>query len=67
MVVDFTASLCPPCRQIAPVFAALATKFPDVVFLKVDVDELKVTELIGAVYGVPLCKLCFFSNKDISI
>ncbi|KAM0846226.1 hypothetical protein ACQ4PT_055806 [Festuca glaucescens] len=41
VVIDFTASWCPPCRVIAPVFADLAKKFPHVAFLKVDVDELK--------------------------
>ncbi|KAF3446376.1 hypothetical protein FNV43_RR11555 [Rhamnella rubrinervis] len=41
VVVDFMASWCPPCRFIAPVLADLAKKTPDVIFLKVDVDELK--------------------------
>uniref|UniRef100_A0A3B4WGX5 Thioredoxin n=1 Tax=Seriola lalandi dorsalis TaxID=1841481 RepID=A0A3B4WGX5_SERLL len=39
VVVDFTASWCGPCQRIAPVFAALADEMPDVVFVKVDVDE----------------------------
>jgi len=41
VVIDFTASWCPPCRAIAPYFAELAKRFLDVVFLKVDVDELQ--------------------------
>ncbi|KAF7817605.1 thioredoxin H-type [Senna tora] len=41
IVVDFTASWCGPCRFIAPILAEIAKKLPNVIFLKVDVDELK--------------------------
>ncbi|CAH9067803.1 unnamed protein product [Cuscuta epithymum] len=41
VVVDFTASWCPPCRFIAPILADYAKKLPHVIFLKVDVDEVE--------------------------
>jgi thioredoxin 1 len=41
VVVDFYATWCGPCKHIAPKIAELATNTPDVVFLKVDVDEVE--------------------------
>lgn len=43
IVVDFTASWCPPCRLMAPIFAECAKIFTNVIFVKIDVDELKVS------------------------
>ncbi|XP_074850141.1 thioredoxin-like [Carettochelys insculpta] len=39
VVVDFSATWCGPCRIIKPFFHDLCEKFPDVVFLEVDVDD----------------------------
>jgi len=39
IVVDFTASWCGPCKMIAPHLATAAKENPDIIVLKVDVDE----------------------------
>lgn len=47
-LVDFTAVWCGPCLRIAPTFADWSEQFPNVSFLKVDVDELSETsESVG--------------------
>ena len=38
-VVRFTATWCPPCKALAPVFNEVAAEHPDVVVYVVDVDE----------------------------
>ena len=40
VLVDFTATWCPPCKQIAPVFTSMAAEedMKDITFVKVDVD-----------------------------
>uniref|UniRef100_A0A5B7BKT1 Putative thioredoxin H-type-like n=1 Tax=Davidia involucrata TaxID=16924 RepID=A0A5B7BKT1_DAVIN len=40
VVANFSASWCSPCRVIASVYCELADKYPSMMFLTVDVDEL---------------------------
>ncbi|GMJ04179.1 thioredoxin 2, THIOREDOXIN H2, Arabidopsis thioredoxin h2 [Hibiscus trionum] len=40
MVIDFSATWCGPCKFMEPAFNAMAAKYTDVVFVKLDVDEL---------------------------
>ena len=43
VVIDFTATWCPPCKMIAPKFEAMEAEFPNVIFVKIDVDANKET------------------------
>ena len=39
MIVDFTATWCPPCQSIGPKFVEFASLYTNLKFCKVDVDE----------------------------
>ncbi|OEU12011.1 putative thioredoxin h [Fragilariopsis cylindrus CCMP1102] len=39
VVVDFTATWCGPCKQIAPIFAKMAEEYPDAEFVRVEVED----------------------------
>ncbi|RWR73682.1 thioredoxin H2-like protein [Cinnamomum micranthum f. kanehirae] len=41
MVIDFSATWCGPCRFMEPILKDFAAQFTDVVFVKIDVDELR--------------------------
>lgn len=54
VVVDFTATWCPPCRAIAPHFEALSHRYQGrVLFLKVDVDEAQDVAKFSSVSSMP--------------
>ncbi|XP_061487840.1 thioredoxin-like [Rhineura floridana] len=39
IVIDFSATWCGPCKMIKPFFHSLSEKYPDVVFVEIDVDD----------------------------
>ncbi|CAH2068316.1 unnamed protein product, partial [Iphiclides podalirius] len=61
VVVDFTATWCPPCQRIAPFFEQLPAKFPRAVFLKVDVDRCAETASTQGISAMPT--FIFYKNR----
>mmetsp|Transcript_4922 Transcript_4922/g.7470 ORF Transcript_4922/g.7470 Transcript_4922/m.7470 type:complete len:133 (+) Transcript_4922:45-443(+) len=61
-VMYFTATWCPPCKMIAPIYTELATKYPDVAFGKVDVDENQDAAVEFQIQAVPT--FVFSKNKE---
>ena len=57
IVVDFAATWCGPCQQIAPKYEAMAVAMPHVKFLKVDVDECKDLSQQYGVQSMPTFKM----------
>ncbi len=67
VVVDFYADWCPPCRQLSPVINQVAKQFPQITFLKVDVDQFRnIFDPIRNSYkakGIPT--LVFYQNGKV--
>lgn len=54
VLVDFWATWCPPCYQLAPVLAALASEYEGRVrFATIDVDANQQTTMRYGVRGMP--------------
>ena len=64
VVVDCAASWCPPCRQIAPIFEELAVKYKDVVFVKVDVDQVPEIKNILTIWALPTFYFLRYGEKQ---
>ena len=64
VVVDFTATWCPPCKMLAPVLDRVAEKYDgQAKFVKVDIDE---NVEVAAKYGVQqIPNLLFFKNGEV--
>jgi len=60
VVVHFTAKWCEPCKKITPFYENLSIKFPNVLFLRIDVDQCPTTASLCNIKSMPTFQ--FFKN-----
>ena len=66
VVVDFTATWCGPCKQIAPIFEQLAREFPQATLVKVDVDANQETAQFCQISAMPTFKV-YRDQKEVGM
>jgi thiol-disulfide isomerase/thioredoxin len=54
-ILYFTATWCPPCKMISPIYEKLSHAHPDVGFAKIDVDDNSVAAME---FNVGLSHIC---------
>jgi len=60
VVIDFFANWCGPCKQIAPFYAKLEEKYPNVGFYKLNSDNEATSSVIGVCEISTLPTFSFF-------
>jgi len=60
-ILYFTATWCPPCKAIKPVYESLSKDHPEVAFGKIDVDDNPDAALDFQIRSVPTF---LFFNRD---
>lgn len=53
ILVDYYAKWCGPCKALIPRFESMESQYPDVTFVKVDVDENMDSALDLGIRSVP--------------
>merc|ERR1712227_763248 len=57
LVIDFTASWCPPCQRIGPIYEAKVAGYPDLVLKKCDVDNNSEAAQAAGIQAMPTFKV----------
>jgi len=66
VLIDFFATWCGPCKVIAPELEKFSSKYPNMVVLKVDVDEAEEVALKYDISAMPTFKV-FVEGKEVDM
>lgn len=64
LAADFWAPRCPYCIRLKPIFESIASKYPDIRFVKVNVDEQQELASRYGIRGIPVIKF-FCEEKEV--
>ena len=53
VVADFWATWCGPCRSFGPIFEKVSEKYPEIPFVKVDIDKSNEIAAAAQIQAVP--------------
>ncbi|CAG9861167.1 unnamed protein product [Phyllotreta striolata] len=62
IVLDFSASWCGPCKMISPKLDELVTTYPDVLIVKIDVDDCEELAVEYNIKSMPT--FVFLKNRE---
>lgn len=54
VLVDFFATWCGPCKMLIPRLELLSTQYPDIKFVKIDVDQNREFAMNMGIRSVPM-------------
>merc|ERR1711971_130529 len=57
LVIDFTATWCPPCKRIGPIYEGHVANYPELVMKKVDVDANSEAAQAAGIQAMPTFKV----------
>ena len=64
IAADFWAPWCPYCTRLKPVFESVANDYPDIKFVKVNVDQEQEIASRYGIQGIPVIKF-FCESKEV--
>ena len=65
VIVDYWASWCGPCQQMAPVYNQIAQQSPELLFAKVDTEQAKSISADAGIRSIPTL-IFFHQGKEIN-
>ncbi len=63
VVVDFYANWCGPCKMLRPILEEIASQYPEISFVSIDVDKEDELSREYGIYSIP-CLILFKNGLE---